>query len=104
MVLRIVAIVASSALLILPVGCQRQDSLDRILSRGELVVVSRNSPTTYYVDKSGPTGFEYALAGLLARNLGVELKMESAFSLDAIFERLERGEADLAAAGLSLTG
>ena len=104
MVLRIFTTLAAAALLCLPAGCERRDSLDRILSRGELVVVSRNSPTTYYVDKSGPTGFEYALAGLLARNLGVELKMQTAFSLDAIFERLERGEADLAAAGLSLTG
>jgi len=104
MLVRLFAILAAAPLLCLPAGCEQRDSLDRILSRGELVVVSRNSPTTYYVDKSGPTGFEYALAGLLARNLGVELKMESAFSLGAIFERLERGEADLAAAGLSLTG
>jgi membrane-bound lytic murein transglycosylase F len=90
-------------LICLLAGCAQEDALDRILSRGELQVVSRNSPTTYYQDKSGPAGFEHALAGLLAEELGVELDMEPAFSLDAIFEQLQREEADFAAAGLTLT-
>ena len=85
-------------------ACSRQDALDIVLDRGKLVVISRNSPTTYYMDKDGPTGFEHALAGLLADDLGVELEMEPAFSLNEIFEKLERGEADVAAAGLTLTG
>ncbi|MBE9539692.1 MAG: membrane-bound lytic murein transglycosylase MltF [Proteobacteria bacterium] len=91
------------AALFLP-GCAREDSLDHILSSGELKVVSRNGPTTYYQDKNGPTGFEYALATLLAEELGVGLKIEPAFKLEAIFEILQREEADLAAAGLTLTG
>ena len=53
------------------VGCDAQDSFEKIQSDGELVVVSRNSPTTYYLDKNGPTGFEYALTGLLAEEMGV---------------------------------
>lgn len=85
-------------------GCAERDRLASILSEGELVVVSRNSPTTFYRDKNGHTGFEYALASLLAEDLGVTLRMEPAFSLDGIFERLRRQEADLAAAGLTLTG
>jgi membrane-bound lytic murein transglycosylase F len=98
-------IIFTLALLCLPGGCaKKQDALDSILSRGELLVVSRNSPTTYYLDKSGPTGFEYALAGLLAQELGVELNMQPAFSLTGIFEKLQREEADFAAAGLTLTG
>lgn len=84
-------------------GCARQDSLDRIQTRGELVVVSRNGPTTYYLEKTGPSGFEYALAGLLAQDLGVELSMKPAFSLHSIFDKLRRREAHLAAAGLTLT-
>lgn len=97
-------ITATLALALLLVGCAQSDSLDRILSRGKLVVVSRNSPTTYYLDKTGHTGFEYALAGLLAADLGVELQMKPAFSLRGIFEKLQREEADFAAAGLTLTG
>ncbi len=85
-------------------GCARRDALDEILDRGELTVITRNSPTTYYLDKDGATGFEYALAGLLAKELGVRLTMRTAFSLAEIFDQLQRGEIDLAAAGLILTG
>lgn len=84
-------------------GCQQQDTLERIQARGELVVVSRNSPTTYYQGKDGPTGFEYALTALLAQALGVELRMTTAYNLREIFTELQRQDADLAAAGLTLT-
>lgn len=84
-------------------GCEQRDSLADIQARGELVVVSRNSPTTYYIGKDGPTGFEYALTHLLAEELGVELNLETVFTLPDIFERLQRREADIAAAGLTLT-
>ena len=92
-----------TALIILAAGCEQHDSLQDIESRGTLSVVSRNSPTTYYLEKSGPTGFEYALTGLLAKELGVELEMEPAFNLHSIFKQLRRQESDLAAAGLTLT-
>jgi len=79
------------------------DALERIQSRGELRVATRNSPTTYYIDRDGPNGFEYALAGLLAEDLGVELRIQVAFTLQGLFEMLTRDEADIAAAGLTLT-
>jgi len=92
-----------AALLSLLWGCEQPDSLAQILARGELVVVSRNSPTTYYLDKNDPTGFEYALAERLAQELGVDLRMETAFTLPDIFNKLQRHQADIAAAGLTLT-
>lgn len=84
-------------------ACEGGDALEQIQARGKLVVVSRNGPTTFYKSRSGPAGFEYALAGLLADDLGVELVMQPAFSLEEIFARLRRQEAHLAAAGLTLT-
>ena len=101
--MRLDTLIISAALLCLLWGCDQQDSLARIEARGELVVVSRNSPTTYYVDKDGPTGFEYALTELLAEEMGVELKLETVFTLPDIFEQLQRFDADIAAAGLALT-
>ena len=86
------------------VGCSTEDSLERIRSSGELTVVSRNSPTTYYLGSEGPAGFEYDLVTLLAQDLGVSVTVREAFSLDDIFSQLHRREADLAAAGLTLTG
>ena len=85
-------------------GCAEKDRLEQIAARGELVVVTRNSPTTYYQSSRGPSGFEYDLAVRIADHLGVTLRVELAYSLDELFTRLERGEADIAAAGLTLTG
>ncbi|PLW81349.1 membrane-bound lytic murein transglycosylase MltF [Kineobactrum sediminis] len=84
------------------VACSRGDSLQQILAEGELTVVSRSSPTTYYLDKNGAAGFEYDLAQLFADELGVTLKVEPVFGLQDIFRQLKRQEAHLAAAGLTL--
>ncbi len=85
-------------------GCSQQDSLARIQAEGELRVVTRGGPTTYFLSDNTPGGFEYDLAALMAEDLGVTLVMEPAFSLEEIFSRLRRSEADFAAAGLTLTG
>jgi membrane-bound lytic murein transglycosylase F len=103
-VIRVSAATLFAGLYLLLTACQQGDSLDRITAEGELRVITRNSPTTYYQDRNGATGFEYALASLLAQELEVELNIQPEFSLDAIFSTLRRNEADLAAAGLTLTG
>ncbi len=92
------------ALLASLTACSGKDSLQRILEDGELLVVTRASPTTFYLNNDDPEGFEYDLASLLAQDMGVALTMQPAFSLDDIFTQLSRGEADFAAAGLTLTG
>jgi membrane-bound lytic murein transglycosylase F len=85
-------------------GCGvHDDSLERIDRSGELRLITRNGPTTYYLGRDGERGFDYDLAGRLAQELGVELVVTQAFSIDELFQALERGEADIAAAGLSLT-
>lgn len=84
-------------------GCQYGDSLDNILEASEIRVISRNGPTTYYKDKAGPTGFEYALAKLFAKELGVDLKMRTAHNLEDILLSLQRNNFAIAAAGLTAT-
>lgn len=85
-------------------GCsETSDSLQRIKELGELTVITRNSPTTYFFDRNGPNGIEYVLAGMLADEIGVELKIDTAYTLSGLFEALRRNEADIAAAGLTLT-
>lgn len=84
-------------------GCQHGDSLDYIFKEGEIRFISRNGPTTYYEDKAGATGFEYALAGLFAAKLGVDLKMRTAHNIEDILLSIQRGKFDIAAAGLTIT-
>ena len=83
-------------------GCSRVP--DPPWQTGELVVLTRFSPTTYYFDADGaPTGFEYDLVKRFADAQGWSVRFELASSLQEMFSRLQRGEAHLAAAGLTAT-
>lgn len=77
--------------------------LERILERGELRVVTRNTPTTYYVGADGPRGPEFDLVQGFAESLGVTLVIETVDAVSDVLPRLRSGEVDLAAAGLSMT-
>lgn len=78
-------------------------TLERVQNKGQLVVLTRNSPTTYYEGPDGPTGFEYDLAKLFAEHLGVTLKIVTANNFSEIIPRAARGDVHLAAAGLTVT-
>jgi membrane-bound lytic murein transglycosylase F len=83
-------------------GCSHPNSsLEQIRARGELRVVTLNSPTSYYLGAHGPQGFEYRLAAAFARELGVPLVMKSVPNAAAMRTALSRGRADLAAAQIS---
>ncbi len=78
--------------------------LEKIKKDGELVVVTRNSPTTYYLNSDGgPAGFEYDLIKMFTDELGVTLKVITPDSLTDIFPMITSGEAHFAAAGLTVT-
>ncbi len=57
-------------------GCGKPPTtLERIQEQGVLHVITRNSPSTYFQDRNGETGFEYELVKRFANQLGVELKI-----------------------------
>ena len=78
-------------------------AMERVLERGQLVVVSRTSPSVWYQDQHGDTGMDYELARAFASELGVELKMVNVDTIEDVYEMLDDGDADMAAAGLSIT-
>ena len=95
-------LIATLLLTLLLASCDSwQDSSKE--KRTTLNVVTRNGLTTYYQDKNGPTGFEYELAKQFAEHLGLELKIITVHSLEDLFEVLKKGQADIAAAGLTAT-
>lgn len=77
--------------------------LKQIQNSGEIIVVTRNSPTTYYEGPEGPTGFEYELSKKFADFIGVELKIITSDNLNEIFNILDTQKAHIAAAGLTVT-
>ncbi|MFW5451892.1 MAG: membrane-bound lytic murein transglycosylase MltF, partial [Methylophagaceae bacterium] len=77
--------------------------LEEIRERGELRVLSRYGPTTYYVKGEELAGFEYELAKRFADHLNVKLKIIVPDNLGDMLNLIEQGKADIAAAGLTVT-
>ena len=82
-------------------GCTESSSLPPMAEGEELVVVTRNSPTTYYFQGDRASGFEYGVIRAFAREYNMRVRIKVAFSLPELFDMLAGGEAHLAAAGLS---
>lgn len=78
-------------------------TLERVQQAGELVIISRNGPTTYYEDAQGTTGFEYVLAKRFANFLGVKLRIVEMEDLGYMLKSVGSEYGQLAAAGLTVT-
>ena len=85
-------------------GCQETVSpeLEAIRDKGELVVITRNAPTTYYINRHDePAGFEHDLASNFADHLGVDVRFKTRHSIADVQQALRNGAGHLAAAGLT---
>jgi len=94
-------------LLILAWGCSpeapKDTALDQLRRSGELIVLTRNSPTTYYEGREELEGFEYELAQAFAQSLGLVAKFRVLDNTSDILEAINRNEGHIAAAGLTRT-
>jgi membrane-bound lytic murein transglycosylase F len=93
-----------AAALLLFGGCQQETrpaALDEILARGELRVVTINSPTSYYLGTHGAEGLEFNLARAFAQHLGVTLVIAPVPNLRALQAELAAKRADIAAAQIT---
>ncbi len=85
-------------------GCSIPEPLlEQIRQKGELVVLTRNSATTYYEDRDGMAGFEHDLVQMFARELGVKVRFIVPKRFDHTLPMLMQEEAHIAAAGLTVT-
>jgi len=86
-------------------GCSKTptSSLNAVLNKGELVVLTRLDPTTYQANAGKQSGFEYELASLFAEKLGVRVRFILPNKFHDILKLTSDHEADFAAAGLSIT-
>ena len=75
-----------------------------LLPTGELRVVTRNAPTSYFLDSHGlPAGPEYEAVAAFAEFLKLPLRIMTVDTTAEVLAMLTEGEADLAAAGLTMT-
>ncbi len=92
-----------SMLLLMSTCAQPPSLLDEITALGELRVITRNSPTTYYTGANGPEGPEYDLIKGFADFIGVKLKLETSARFSDLIPTVEAGRVHVAAAGLTMT-
>ena len=87
-------------------GCSpapSQSQLYQIYQRDSLKVGILHGPTSYYVGIDGPTGFELELSQALADKLEVKLELYPSYHLDELLQKLETGQVDYIAGGLTQT-
>lgn len=77
--------------------------LEAIQLSGKLDIITRNTPTTYYIGPEGPTGFEYELATEFAHYIGVTPNVIISNEFANILPSIGNQSADLAAAGITVT-
>ncbi|MDJ0838214.1 MAG: membrane-bound lytic murein transglycosylase MltF [Acidobacteriota bacterium] len=88
-------------------ACGRQehapDALADLQRSGELIILTRNAPTTYYQGREEWEGFEYELASAFARSLNLKPKFRVLDNTAELLTAINRGEGHIAAAGLTRT-
>ncbi len=71
---------------------------------GELIILTRNAPTTYYEGRDETSeGFEHDLATAFAQHLGLKPRFVVLDSTAAILQAIEANQGHIAAAGLTRT-
>jgi len=93
------------ASLFLLTACTESDPVIKdIRKQGKLIVLTRNAPSTYYLNAEGaPAGFEYDLSKALADSLNVEVEYKVYENIEEIISAVNLGAGHIAAAGLTRT-
>lgn len=77
------------------------EHLTHIQAKDFITAHTRNTPTTYYEGRQGPTGFEYELMHQFAEYLGVSLNLNAKHHAENVLSAV-REQGDLGAAALPL--
>jgi membrane-bound lytic murein transglycosylase F len=77
--------------------------LTLIKKEGVFRAITIFSPTSYFLYRGQPMGFEYELLKRLAEHLELNLEIVVADDMDDMFGMLNRGEGDIVAYGLTIT-
>ena len=102
-VITLIVVISSLLIVTLFTRLSTSTQLEQVQKTGKLVVVTRNSATTYYQGPNGATGFEYDMLSLFAKQLGVSLELRTPENFADVLPMVAGGSADVAAAGITIT-
>src|SRR3954467_5178046 len=95
-------VLALAALLLVAACGEAPKPVPPLAQSGELVVLTVNGPSTYFEDSQGlPSGFEFDLGTLFARELGVRPVFQLVENPADIDPLLRAGRGHMAAAALA---
>lgn len=77
--------------------------LNEIKKRGYLIAIVDNNSFSYFIYKGHSMGYEYELLKLLAKHLGVDLRIKVTTGVAKAIEKLNNGEGDILAFPLTVT-
>ena len=77
-------------------------SLDSILSRGKLIAITNNTPTSYFIYKGRPMGYQYDLLSKFCKDLNIELEIKIVPSITDAIDSINLQKADILASGLTV--
>ena len=89
-----------AVVLLVSSGDDRPSTLDQIHQRGQLIMLTINGASTYYLGPQGETGFEYELGSAFADTLGLPMEVVTLPNTEALYTALANGQGDFIAAGL----
>jgi len=92
-----------TAVLLFACSKDERTAIQKIQQSGQLDVITRNSPTTYYQGIDGPAGIEYELITGFAEFLNVKVNWTFSENLEMMLTAIENNDAQIAAAGLTIT-
>jgi membrane-bound lytic murein transglycosylase F len=76
--------------------------LGQIKQKDKVRIGTLAGESTYYISADGELGFEYELAQAFANFIGTELEIIPFFSIKDMLNKLEKGQIDILASGLTL--
>lgn len=79
-----------------------ETQLGQIKQKNKIRIGTLAGESTYYISADGESGFEYELAKSFAEFIGVELEIIPYFSIKDMLSKLEKGQIDILASGLTL--
>lgn len=77
--------------------------LDSIISRGKLTVVTNNTPTSYFIYRGKPMGYQYELLHDFADHMKLDLEVIVEPSIHFCIDSVRQNKAHIVASGLTVT-
>ncbi|MDR3218867.1 MAG: transglycosylase SLT domain-containing protein [Dysgonamonadaceae bacterium] len=102
-------LVLLSVAVLLATGCTRKnahsgrDDFSRILSKGEIDVLTVSGSMSYFIYKGEPRGYEYELLNSFAENYKLKVNIRPVENETKLMEMLLRGEGDLIACNIPIS-